>query len=91
MTTKMMRIVGLSHSPKLVFVQFFKGYCWEQQKMDFEEFENMMKSLFPKPWEDYQNSEEKKHGQDAETFFYHYKETERMVITGEAYVFEGRC
>ena len=81
-----MRIVALNNTE--VFVQVSCGNGWTQHKISYEDFEKMMQTNFPKAWEDYQKSEEKDFGQTAETFFYHYKETEKMRIKGEAHIFE---
>lgn len=81
-----MRIVGLGGG--LVFVQVSCENGWTQHKISYEDFEKMMQTNYPKAWEEYQNSEEKAMGQTAETFFYNYRETEKMQRKGEAYIFE---
>ena len=78
---KEMRIVGLSNSINLIFVQNRIGRNWEQTRMSIEDFAEMMKAEFPKYWDEFQRSERK----DIGDYFYSYGEDE----SNDTYIFEN--
>ena len=76
MATKM-RIVGLNESrrgnePYAVYVQKYdRKNGWEQESISENEFNEMMKTEYPKYWSEYEASETEK---SAMAWFYNYGE-----------------
>ena len=79
-----MRIVGMG--VKKVFVQIMKNNSWEQDNIDRNEFENLMRNEFPKYVAEY---EKNNINCDMADFFYHYGETDAMLRKGKAYIFQS--
>ena len=79
-----MRIVGMD--AKKVFVQIMKNNEWEQKHINKNEFENLMRSEFPKYMAEYEGSNT---NCDIADFFYYYGETDAMLRKGEAYIFQS--
>lgn len=77
-----MRIVALNNSK--VWVQGNVDGEWKQVIISRKAFETMMQISFPQYVEEYATSHTDK---DMADFFYHYGETEKMIHTGEAYIF----
>ena len=79
----MMRIVGLTNY-KAVFIQKRENRTeWKQYKLNYVEFENLMKNEHPVLYKKYLNSGFDDIGQ----YFWNYGETEEMKRKGVAYIF----
>lgn len=81
----LMRVVGLNNN--MVFIQR-KGERrgeWKQEKLNFRDFENLVKREYLVEFEEYLASDYDNIGD----FFYEYKETDEMKRKGIAHIFKG--
>lgn len=78
---KDMRIVGLN--PDKIFIQFRTGYDWSQEAISYTEFEDLMRSDYPRYWAEYLKSEDRE-SLTPELFFYQIGEGER-----DTYIFKA--
>ena len=81
----LMRIVGMS--PGFMNIQTrTNGSDWKQEILSPEQFENFMKKYFPIEYGEYCDFLEF-FDESIFNFFYHYRETPKMIREGEAYIF----
>lgn len=81
----LMRIVGMSYG--FMNIQTSNdGKVWEQETLSSEQFENFMKKNFPIEYSEYCDFLEF-FDESISNFFYHYKETPKMIREGEAHIF----
>ena len=78
-----MRIVGMN--AQAMFIQKEIKGEWIQEVISFTQFEDMMKTEYPRYWNKYTESNTDK---SAEDFFYNYGEDENMESKGESFIYK---
>lgn len=81
----LMRIVGMSYGFMTIQTSD-KGKDWKQETLSPEQFEHFMKNNFPIEYGEYCDNLEF-FDESISNFFYHYRETPKMIREGEAYIF----
>lgn len=80
---KLLRIVGMSDSRALVFIQRYSAFGWMQSCIDRLSFKDLMIKEFPDYWEEYVNSG----AVDYVEYFYNYGEASEKSKVYDAFGF----